>query len=358
MNGNKIKILFVLPTLTAGGAEKIIAYIAQNINRKYFESYLIIVGHEAEAKYKIKGIEVKFLNKDRVLYAIPALFSVLYSYRPNVVLSSIGHLNTIMGLLSFFFAKTKFAIRESSVISERSKFGKSRKLGNFSGLLSKIAYDQVDCVICQSRDMAEDFKKIYNIPDTKIDIINNPITLTIKPKSKSAISGITKFITIGRLSQEKGHLRVLELLAKLKKPFQYTIIGSGTEKDVIFERIKELNLEDRITHIQHTDDVYQYLKTHDLFLQGSFVEGFPNAVLESCVAGTPVLAFNVPGGTKEIIEHNINGFLVGNEEEFLSCLNSDRKWDPTVIHTTVYEKYNSEKIVGLYENLFKRLLNG
>ncbi len=351
---SKKKIVFVLPTLTAGGAEKIISYVAQNLNQDIFKPYLVIVGLEAEAKHKVEGIDVKFLNKKRVLFAVPALFAMLFSYRPHVVLSSIGHLNTIMGLLSFFFPRIKFAIREASVISEIGKFGKSSQLRH---KLSKLAYGHVDSIICQSNDMADDFKKLYHIPDGRIAIINNPITVNIKPKEKSGFSEITKFITIGRLSKEKGHLRVIELLARLEKPFEYTIIGSGPEKDKIFARIQELHLQERITYIPHTNNVYEYLEKNDMFLQGSYVEGFPNATLESCVMGTPVLAFNVPGGTKEIIEHDINGFLAENEEEYFSYLNSNKVWDPEVVHTTVYEKFNSDKILSLYQDQFAKLLS-
>ena len=47
--------------------------------------------------------------------------------------------------------------------------------------------------------------------------------------------------------------------------------------------------------------IIDYLSDSDFFIQGSYVEGFPNSVLESCSVGTPVIAFNCPGGTKEII---------------------------------------------------------
>jgi glycosyltransferase involved in cell wall biosynthesis len=91
-------------------------------------------------------------------------------------------------------------------------------------------------------------------------------------------------------------------------------------------------------------------------LQGSYSEGFPNALLESCVVGTPVIAFNVPGGTKEIIEDGVNGFLVKNENEFLEKLNDNRIWDPEAIRESVVRKFSKEKILKQYENLFLDIL--
>jgi glycosyltransferase involved in cell wall biosynthesis len=93
-----------------------------------------------------------------------------------------------------------------------------------------------------------------------------------------------------------------------------------------------------------------------MFLQGSYVEGFPNALLESCVVGTPVIAFNAPGGTKEIVENGINGFLVYDEGEFIEKLKGNRVWSPKEIRESVYRKFNKDKILMQYEQLFFDIL--
>ena len=157
-----------------------------------------------------------------------------------MVLTSIGHLNTLMAFIILFFPKTKLAIREASVISSFKEFMTSNSLHDF---LSKKCYPLVDAVICQSKDMADDFKKIYNIPREKLYVINNPITATIPVKAENdIISECRKYITIGRLSKEKGHERILRMLAKIQTDFDYTIIGNGPERDSLLKLIKDLSL--------------------------------------------------------------------------------------------------------------------
>lgn len=346
------KIVFVLPTLTAGGAERVISFVAQHIDKNTFKSHLLILGSENEAAYTVKDINLTFLNKKRVLHAIPQLFWFLIEQRPNIVVSSIGHLNTIMGLLSVFFLKTKFIIREASVISAIRKFGKSNRLRH---ILSKVALLKTNYIICQSKDMASDFKKIYNVPDKKIVVINNPITTETDIKSQNSDLKVQKYITVGRLSKEKGHSRILDLLSKSEKDFHYTIIGTGPEEKNVLDQISELNFEKKVTHIPFAPNVDDYLKTNDLFLQGSYVEGFPNAVLESCAVGTPVIAFNVPGGTKEIIEHDVNGYLVETEDQYLKYLNISRVWNPINIHESVNKKFSKKTILQKYETLFNKV---
>lgn len=354
----KKKILFILPTLTAGGAERVISFVAQNIDSEKFESLLLITGNKKDSAYAIKGIDVHFLEKSRVLNAAPGIFMFLLKNKPDVVLSSIGHLNTIMGLMSPLFFNTKFIIREASVISAMSEAhnadsDKKRSLFNIYGTLGDLSYKLVDIVICQSKDMALDFINIFKVPESKVVVINNPITdnFSIKKSNRSS-DNIAKFITVGRLSTEKGQLRILNLLSKLKFDFKYTIIGTGPDKEKIFEVIENLNLSDKIDYIPFTKNVLEYISKNDLFLQGSYVEGFPNTVLESCLVGTPVLAFNVPGGTKEIITHEQNGYLVDTEEEYLHYLNNRLDLSPQVIKSSVENKFNKNKILKQFEALF------
>ena len=201
--------------------------------------------------------------------------------------------------------------------------------------------------------MAEDFLKIYKIPLQKIVIINNPIT-NIFPLKKidEPTNKIVKFITVGRLSKEKGHIRIIKMLSKLNFQFHYTIIGNGPLKEDIFNVVDTYNLSKKVTHIPYTKEVSNYISSNDLFLQGSYVEGFPNTVLESCYVGTPVIAFNVPGGTKEIINHEINGYLVETEEDYIHYLNNRLNLSQKQVRDSVEMKFNQQKIISQYEALF------
>ena len=59
----KIKILFILPSLKAGGAERVVSFIAQNLDTTRFTPSLLIVGFEKDVAFSIHDIETHFLNK-------------------------------------------------------------------------------------------------------------------------------------------------------------------------------------------------------------------------------------------------------------------------------------------------------
>lgn len=354
MNSNRIKIFFILPSLKAGGAERVISFVSQSIDKNKFDPYLLVAGFENDAVYDVSDINVFYFNKHRILTAIPHFLKFISKYKPDIVMSSIAHVNKAMAIISPLFRNTKFIGREATVLGQNN----NQKVSKTS-LVSILPnnFNKLDALICQSRDMAKDMTENFNVPEDKIYVINNPISNLPKIKDPLPIANYKRYITVGRLTPIKGHLRILNVLSKLNMPFKYTIIGDGELKDEIFKKAKSLSILENIEHIPYTNEVYKFLAKHDLFLQGSYVEGFPNALLESCAVGTPVLAFNAPGGTKEIIENEINGFMVDDEDHYLKALKSELNFNSEKVRESVLRKFNQEIIIKQYEDLFININN-
>ena len=73
MAKDNIKILFVIPTLMAGGAERIMTFLSKNLDNIIFDSTLIVIGSQREIAYDTTNMKIIFLNKSRVLFSIPDL---------------------------------------------------------------------------------------------------------------------------------------------------------------------------------------------------------------------------------------------------------------------------------------------
>ncbi|WP_298475030.1 glycosyltransferase [uncultured Maribacter sp.] len=356
---HKKKVLLLLPSLKAGGAERVLSFLAKNLDSELFNVRLLVIGSKEESVYDYSGVEVKFLNKKRLFTSVFPLMQTIVAFRPQIVLSSIVHLNIFSGIMAFFFRKIKFIAREASVLSIMGAFDKKNNILNF---LSKQVYGNFSCIICQSKDMLIDLNENYKISKKKLIIINNPITEpTMVKESINGFPELIRFVTVGRLSEEKGHERVLRCLAGSSiEDYHYTIIGEGILKNHLLEVIKELKIENKISFIPFTFNVLDELRSNHIFLQGSYVEGFPNAVLESCLVGTPIIAFDSPGGTKEIIDENVNGILVKNENDFKDTLNTGvvnlLKLEPLLISNSVKVKFSSKKIIEQYQELFTKIL--
>lgn len=327
------------------------SFLALQLNKEKFEPHLLVIGNKIDASYVFDEQHTTFLNKKRVVQGLLPIINFLTSNKPDIAISAIAHLNTAMGIISFLFPAIKFIGRETSIASLINSSSKS----TFSiwSVLSKLTPKRLTKIICQSNDMKNDLINNLGYPEEKMVIINNPINKKFKTKTFKT-SPVKKLITVGRLVTVKGHNRIIEALAKIDTEFEYTIVGNGPLKDVIFEQIENLNLTSKVNHIPFSNEVEKLLHKNDAFLQGSFSEGFPNGLMESCAVGTPVLAFNAPGGTSEIIDEGVNGYMVETEEEFIKRLDEilTANWPPEQVSRSVHEKYNERKILNDYENLF------
>lgn len=342
----------------AGGAERVISFLARNLNSEFFESKLIVIGSKNNIAYDISEINTTFLQKERVLYSIPALIKTIRKEKPQIVLGTVLHLNAILSYISYLFRGVVFVGRQAGISKVSFHQNHEYKKSLFSVPLEKVL-KRLDYVICQSQDMAHDCIEEFNVEKSRIKVIQNPITDNFKIKQvlNSTENKVYKFVTVGRLARIKGHQRIIKILSKIKVPFVYTIIGDGPLKDEIFNEAERLGLTDNIKHIPFTNEVAVHLSENDYFLQGSLSEGFPNSLLESCAVGTPVLAFDVPGGTKEIVENGINGYLVNSEEEFLERLNNLPSFDPTSVSESVFKKFAKEIILNEYESFFLNIID-
>lgn len=352
----KIKLVFILPSLRVGGAERVMSYIAQNMNNSIFQTTLLVAGYKCDSAFEVEGIKTEFFNKKRALYAFYPIFKYIFDHKPQIVISAISNLNVLMGLQSLFFPKTFFIGREVSVESVLSKIEKPKRY--IPTFLHNFAYGQLDRIICQSNDMAIEVRDRFKFKPNKLTIINNPISEKFTLKQKHIRLKELQFITIGTLTKRKGHIRILDVLSKISFAYTYTLIGDGPDKMEILRHAEKLGLLPKIRHIPFTSDVVKHLNSSDVFLQGSYVEGFPNALLESLAVGTPALAFNAPGGINEIIENGINGYIAEDQIEYLEKLHliCGKEWNPTEVRNSVTKKYAKNIIIREYENLFLSLV--
>ena len=313
-------IVFILPSLAAGGAERVVSFVAANIEKEEFDSRLVVVGSKEQTAFEITGIPITYLNKSRVLYSVWPIFKLLRKMKPDIVLSAIGHLNTVTAYLSVLFPKIKFVAREVNILSILKSY--QLKKGGISKNFSERRFQLDDRLFDSSLPLS--------------------------------------FITVARLKAQKGHERILLALAEVNFSFNYTIIGDGPELENVNKLIEELNLADKIEHVPFTKDVHEYLGRADLYLQGSFIEGFPNSLVESCAVGTPVLAFDAPGGLNEIIEEGVNGFIVDDHDTFVSklvAINRLYPFDRVTVSDSVFKKYHKDIILKKYEETLNSLIN-
>ena len=360
-NTQKIKLLILTPTLQCGGSEKFVTLVCNHIDTEKF-SVCIVVINNTNPFYRITNPAIKVidLKKGRVLFSLFAIKTTVNNFNPDIIFSTANHLNLYLAMFRKSFGNgIKFIAREASIVSINSRQAKMPFLYN---RLIKKYYNRFDCIICQSVYMQQDLVSHYKIAAGKTIVIHNAIQDKLyKPvlPGKQSSDGVYKFITVARLSEEKGIERLIHAAGLISVPFLYYIIGNGNKKTDLQKLINELQLQHKIFLLGEKTDPFNGMEDADLFLLGSYYEGFPNVLQEAGVLGIPVIAFNVPGGISEIIVDEENGLLVEDNDiiAFAAAIKIGlvTNFDHNKIIETTKKRFSVNGIMPSVENLFLKL---
>ncbi|MCW4452058.1 glycosyltransferase [Kaistella sp. BT6-1-3] len=355
----KKTIIFILPDLETGGAERIVTTIANHLPREFFVPKIMLLRKEGGYLDILKNdVEVIDLETPRIRHSLKPILLEIKKRKPDIVFCGFGEINAYLSLFIPLFPKTKFIARETNVVSQHVKRKEIRFFYRF--------YSNYHRIICQSDDMANDLIDNFKLKPHKIIKINNPVDfgfiekqleLSVRPQSFK--SDFKNVVAIGNLSSRKGFDNLLKVFSHLKnEKILLHILGDGRDKVLLHQKKEEFGLENVIFHGQQKNP-YQFLKFADLFVLSSRYEGFPNVLLEAGACGIYSLANNCPGGINEIIQPQVNGeiFTIENHEAFAEkMIQILKEQHPSeLIRDSVRSRFSKDKILSHYEKIFNNL---
>lgn len=353
----KIKIAYLIGSLTCGGAEKQVITIVNSIDRRLFEPYLIVLWSNFDLisninpKIKIYSLQFRkryfFIGFTKLIYFIMRnKIDIIHShmYSSNLIASAVRYINPGCILLTGEHGKNNWKkpihhLIEQKIISKKAilRIAASKDIKNL-----RIKYDGADP------------SKIIYVPNgTKIPRYgcNN--------NKKPTIVGF-----LGRLEAVKDvPTIILALGVILKKGYdlKLKIAGQGSESIRIKEFIKLHGLEDNVDLVGFQDSGI-FLKKIDVFVMASLREGVPLSLLEAMAHGLPCVATNV-GGIPDVISHEKNGLLVSprNSKELAKSIVryvEDRNFRVnigTCAKKTIAHNYSFEKIGNTYSKIYRNI---
>lgn len=323
----KRKILFIIPTVEKGGAERVFSTLLNNLNYTLFEVICVLYEDKIHYDLPLKRIKLICLNTPgsdlffiKIISTIKRYFllkKIYKSERPDVIYSFMTTVNITAVLSSFgikFLGKLYISVHNMA----------SLQGGGFNAFIIKLfikkIYPLSSGIIAVSEGVKKDLIKNYSIAEKNISVIYNPIDIEYVLKQKSA-SDIPPelnmlqekyIVNIGSLNRQKGQddlIRALKIVVN-KIDCKLMIIGEGPERANLLLLAKELGIGHRLVFMGFQDNPFQYLKFSKVFVSSSLWEGFGVAIVEAMACDVPVIATNCPSGPDEIIEDNIDGILI------------------------------------------------
>ncbi len=360
-------ILFLIPSLQGGGAERVITTLLRHLDRSKFLLTLAVVD-TSEAAYREdmpEDVEFIDLRCSRVRYALPKIVRLIWQCRPAVVFSTLGHLNLALAIIRPMLPNgVRYIARETIVVSEALlQYPKP----DWWRWAYRCFYRRFDTVVCQSRDMRDDLVENFALPPGKAVVIHNPVDIEricrlaqeslewgFEQPGRGSDHRLVHLVAAGRLSHQKGFDLLIEALALCGNPrFHLTLLGEGPLKRELEELAQAKGVANQVCFAGFQKNPYAFFAHADAFVLSSRYEGFPNVVLEALACGTRVIATPALGGVREILD-GVEGCVLAESVTAEALANVLCCGMHTVKIKTIHEAANQfaiPEIISQYEDV-------
>jgi glycosyltransferase involved in cell wall biosynthesis len=312
-----MRIAFILPTLGAGGAERVASLLC---NWWAEEGHAVeLVTFEPEGSAGSYGLDervslrqITALNPGGELARVGTnwrrlahIRARLKAYAPDVVVAFTTEAN-IVALLA------ARGLGVPVVISERNQ-PERPGLGRFTPLARRLTYPLAAALVVQTEAIAGWARARFGVP---VHVLPNPVRL---PSWQLASQNrAVEIVAAGRLVKQKGFDILIGSFAEIAAShpgWSLTIYGDGPDRTSLKEQIRALGLEDRVSLPGVTNDMASALTKAGLFVLASRYEGYPNVLVEALAASCPVVATDCPGAVAEILRGGKYGLLAPCEDK-------------------------------------------
>ena len=316
------RVLFVIPYLYEGGAERALSNIEMNFPDDWEIETLI--NSEYKKAYPVKGrIHTLGINKKPKTGSVFFQFGVLIKRTAALrKLKKSGRFDACISMMdSANIANILSGNRNcKTIISVRTSLKAISKLPQYKYIvnpLAKLLYNKADKIIAVSEELKKELICDFKLKSNKVETIINGYDLkkidklkkeSIEEKVNEVIKGKKVICNVGRLSYPKGQNHLIRAFSLINKQIPESVLiiaGEGECQEYLEELIKELDLQDSILLLGHTENVYKYINASDIFAFPSLFEGFPNALAEAICVGTPCVVSDFKTGSREIIAPEI-----------------------------------------------------
>ncbi len=370
----KIKILFFIPTLGHGGAERVLVNLVNHMDQDSFDITVqtmfdvgIYKGHLKSGIKYIAGYKHYFRGNTHVMkllsprqlykYYVKDNYDIIVSYLEGPSARAIAGCDS---------ADTKLICWIHTEITTLNFLGES-----FRGKKEAIdCYSRYDKIIGVSKNISDKLNSLYNWNREVGTVYNTVESDVIREKALEQVDDIVfdnkdiNIIAVGKLIEVKGFDRLVNISKRLKDdgyPIHIYIVGKGEEKEALEAQIASLGVDDIWTFVGFQTNPYKYVRAADLYVCSSRREGFSTAVTESLIIGTPVVSTNCSGAYELLGYNDEYGIVTENNEDSLY------EGIKRMLDKEILEKYkqralqrgaefNAEKTVEAAENFFKEIL--
>ena len=365
----KISVMFVLSTLTGGGAERTFLNILSHLDRAVFKPTLVLYRRSGPYLSLLRDdVTVVELGVSRPRFSVVSLARCIRAQRPDLIISTMLYTNT-----ATVVASKMSGVSVPTIVREtNNQTAAGRGIRSPIERIVRWSYRHADKVVSLSHGVERDLIQRYGLTANQVVTIYNPIDVAqITELSRQTVPAtpswrdvrdVYKVLAVGRLERQKGFDLLIQAAARLHFPWSLMILGQGSEEEKLRALAARLGVQSRVCFPGFQPNPYTYMAEADLFVLSSRWEGFGHVVAEAMACGVPVLATRCPSGPDEIIEDDVDGRLCRPEsvsdltfymDDLLRSVETRVRYARAA--RTSVRRFDVSILVKTYEKLFYQL---
>jgi glycosyltransferase involved in cell wall biosynthesis len=327
-----VKVAFLIPSLEKGGAESVMVALANHFSKKQNLKIFIITVYSKQNAFinqLDKSIEVICLGFSKTILSFLSLGNFLKKEKIDHLLFTPLFLAPSVYLAKSLFrlkVKVYARISESMIKNHKQAYFQQSWLNKLSSKAYLELVKNFSYIICPVPQIEQQIN-ILNYKINNSVIIENPFDseminqLAIKeiPSEHESIFRNNKvIITACRIHPVKNLKLLIDsfnmiLSTEISPKIKLLILGDGPQFNDIQKYINSnANIRDHVYLLGYTSNVYSYVARSSVFVLSSYYEGSPNALIEACIIGTPVVSVDCQTGPKDILESGKYGSLLSS----------------------------------------------
>jgi L-malate glycosyltransferase len=372
----KIKVGIFTFGFYTGGTERQVIELIKGLDRDRFEVNVgaFRPGGQMEFHLTCENIQVNYFPIES-MYSTNSLRQ-LGRLRRFLIRNRIDVMHTFSLMGNTFGTLGGLLARVPIIISSRRDMGVM--IPRFYGPLQTSLSRQVDQIVTNADAIKRKMVEKERIDPDKIKVIYNGVDINrfsidrsigAEVRRELGISDRAPVIgIIAEIKPVKGHIYLLKAVRRLINSvpdLRLLIIGDSIDPATrvdIEASARELGLKDQAIFLGRTQEIPRLLAAMDISVLPSLSEGVSNTILESMVAGVPVVATNV-GGSPEIVLDGKTGLIVPPADSealadaILRLLDSPELASRLVANarSMVLSRFSNETMVETYEDLYLKL---
>lgn len=298
-----MKIIFVISAMNGGGAERVIATLANRFVKLGDEVTVLMVAGD-ESAYPLDG-RVRILSIGKPSCGNPLVQTKrLWDMRCYFKKHKDSKIVSFGTEINLFTILSCLGLKNTVIVSERNDPDRC----SFKRFRDFI-YQFGDRFVFQTENAKACFSEKTG---KRSAVIPNPIREGLPEVWEGKRE--KKIGAAGRLEPQKNHMLLLEAFAGFHQSFpeyELHIFGKGSLEEKLKTRAVELKIADKVIWEGFREDILETIRTYEMYVLSSDYEGISNSLLEAMALGLPCISTDCPiGGSAMCIEDGVNGLLV------------------------------------------------